>query len=150
MMERRFVWFSWMNQRFDPRLVVEGTEAQFGDSARCRVLLEEHRQPDLGSRHLRGDGQWREDGDGRERSGRFWPHHLATLGAPDFALFVQNCGQDRLFTQAGMDAAVANIQAVYAHLKRPKRFRGQFYDLPHQFNVEMQEDAFRWLENWLK
>ena len=26
----------------------------------------------------------------------------------------------------------------------------QFYDVPHQFNVQMQEDAFDWLERWLK
>jgi dienelactone hydrolase len=75
---------------------------------------------------------------------------VASLAAPDCALFVQNCAQDGLFTRAGMDAAVEKIRAVYADLKQPERFRGQFYDVPHEFNAGMQEDAFRWLERWLK
>ncbi len=75
---------------------------------------------------------------------------VASLGAPECALFVQNCGQDRLFTRAGMDAAVEKIHSVYVDLQHPERFLGRFYDVPHEFNVEMQEDAFRWLERWLK
>jgi dienelactone hydrolase len=74
---------------------------------------------------------------------------IASLAAPDAAVFVQNCAQDRLFTRAGMDAAAEKIRAVYADLKRPERFRSKFYDVPHQFNVEMQEEAFAWLEKWL-
>lgn len=75
---------------------------------------------------------------------------IASLAAPDCALFVQNCARDRLFTRAGMKGAVDKIRAVYADLKHPERFRSEFYDVPHQFNVEMQEDAFAWLERWLK
>jgi len=74
---------------------------------------------------------------------------IASLAAPDCAVFVQNCAQDRLFTRAGMEAAAEKIQAVYAALKRPERFRSKFYDVPHQFNVEMQEEAFAWLQKWL-
>lgn len=75
---------------------------------------------------------------------------VASLAAPDCAIFVQNCARDRLFTRAGMEAAAEKIRAVYADLKRPERFRSKFYDVPHQFNVEMQEEAFAWLERWLK
>ncbi|MEX2231341.1 MAG: hypothetical protein WD824_04235 [Cyclobacteriaceae bacterium] len=75
---------------------------------------------------------------------------VASLAAPDCAIFVQNCGRDRLFTRAGMDAAVDKIGKVYSELKQPERFQGKYYDVPHQFNVEMQEDAFSWLERWLK
>jgi dienelactone hydrolase len=74
---------------------------------------------------------------------------IATLAAPSCAIFVQNCAQDRLFTRAGMDAAAEKIKAVYADLKHPDRFRAQFYDVPHQFNAQMQQDAFAWLEKWL-
>jgi dienelactone hydrolase len=74
---------------------------------------------------------------------------IASLAAPDTAVFVQNCAQDRLFTRAGMDAAAAKIGAVYADLKRPERYRAKYYDVPHQFNAEMQEEAFAWLEKWL-
>jgi hypothetical protein len=29
-------------------------------------------------------------------------------------------------------------------------FQGRFYDRPHMFSIEMQEDAFAWLDRWLK
>lgn len=74
---------------------------------------------------------------------------VATLAAPDCAIFVQNCGRDRLFTRAGMDAAVEKIRDVYAKLKQPARFEGRYYDVPHQFNPQMQDEAFDWLERWL-
>lgn len=74
---------------------------------------------------------------------------IASLAAPDCALFVQNCARDRLFTRAGMDAAADKIRAVYAALKRPERFRAAYYDVPHQFNAAMQQEAFEWLEKWL-
>jgi dienelactone hydrolase len=74
---------------------------------------------------------------------------IATLAAPDCAIFVQDCARDRLFTRAGMESAAAKIRAVYEDMKRPDRFRSKFYDVPHQFNVEMQEEAFSWLEKWL-
>ena len=74
---------------------------------------------------------------------------IGSLAAPDCAVFVQNCARDRLFTRAGMESAAEKIRAVYANLKRPERYRSKFYDVPHQFNVEMQEEAFAWLEQWL-
>ena len=75
---------------------------------------------------------------------------VASLAAPGCAVFVQNCARDRLFTKAGMEASTEKIRAVYADLKHPERFQGKFYDVPHQFNAQMQEDAFAWLEKWLK
>lgn len=81
-----------------------------------------------------------------------WLDHpdVAALAAPECALFVQNCARDRLFTREGMERAAAKIQAVYADLKHPGRFQAKFYDVPHEFNVEMQEEAFAWLEKWLR
>ncbi|MCX6624649.1 MAG: hypothetical protein NTY38_27030, partial [Acidobacteria bacterium] len=75
---------------------------------------------------------------------------VATLGAPGCAVFVQNCARDQLFTRQGMESAAAKIRQVYEDLRKADRFSSKFYDLPHQFNVEMQEDAFRWLDRWLK
>ncbi len=75
---------------------------------------------------------------------------IASLGAPECALLVQNCAQDRLFTRAGMDAAADKIGAVYAALGRSDRYQYKYYDVPHQFNVAMQEEAFAWLEKWLR
>jgi hypothetical protein len=75
---------------------------------------------------------------------------IASLAAPDCHIFVQNCLQDRLFTREGMDSAAQKIGAVYKEMKRPERFRAKSYDVPHQFNVEMQQDAFEWLDKTLK
>jgi dienelactone hydrolase len=75
---------------------------------------------------------------------------IASLCAPECALFVQNCGQDRLFTRAGMDGAAEKLRAVYAAQGRPDRYQSRVYDVPHQFNAAMQEEAFAWLEKWLR
>ncbi|MGH7945609.1 MAG: dienelactone hydrolase family protein [Opitutaceae bacterium] len=75
---------------------------------------------------------------------------VASLGAPDTAVFIQNCAQDRLFSHAGMDKAAMKIQDVYRSLGRPDKFRSKYYDVPHQFNIEMQDEAFKWLEQWLR
>jgi hypothetical protein len=77
---------------------------------------------------------------------------VATLAAPDCAIFVQNCGRDQLFTRAGMEESAEKIRRVYQDLQdlgHPDRFQMRFYDVPHQFNVKMQEDAFAWLEKWV-
>ncbi len=75
---------------------------------------------------------------------------VAALGAPNCATFVVQCGRDHLFPRQGMDRAIAKIQAVYFDLNKPEQFKSQYYDVTHQFNIEMQEDAFDWLEKWLK
>jgi len=74
---------------------------------------------------------------------------IASLAAPDCAIFVQNCARDRLFTRSGMETAIQKIRSVFADQKHAERFKGEFYDVPHQFNIEMQDDAFAWLEKWL-
>jgi len=74
---------------------------------------------------------------------------VATLAAPECAIFVQNCGQDQLFTRAGMEEAAEKIRRVYQDLGHAERFQMKFYDVPHQFNVQMQEEAFEWLEKWV-
>jgi len=75
---------------------------------------------------------------------------IASLAAPSTAVFVQNCARDRLFTRAGMEEAAEKIRAVYADLKQPDRFQAKVYDVPHQFNAEMQNEAFAFLDRWLK
>jgi len=49
-----------------------------------------------------------------------------------------------------MDAAAEKIRAVYSALGRAERHQYRYYDVPHQFNVAMQEEAFAWLEKWLR
>lgn len=48
-----------------------------------------------------------------------------------------------------MEAAVEKIRTVYVESEQPAGFQSRFYDVPHQFDVEMQEDAFAWHERWL-
>lgn len=75
---------------------------------------------------------------------------VASLAAPDCAMYVMQCGRDRLFTTAGMRGAAEKIARVYSDLGGAERYRWRFFDVPHQFNVEMQDEAFAWLDKWLK
>ncbi len=72
----------------------------------------------------------------------------AALHAPG-PLLVQQCSRDALYPMAGMKGAVDKLKAVYAKAGIPERFRGTFYDVPHSFRPEMQDEAFEWLERWL-
>jgi dienelactone hydrolase len=74
---------------------------------------------------------------------------VASLNAPR-PLLVQNCRQDKLFTVAGMQAAEQKLAAVYARMKAPGRFRASYYDVPHSMTIPMQDEAFAWLEKWLR
>ncbi len=73
---------------------------------------------------------------------------VAALHAPG-ALLVQQCKQDALFPLAAMEGSVRKLERLYAKAKLPERFRGSFHDVPHSFNVPMQDEAFAWLEKWL-
>jgi dienelactone hydrolase len=74
-----------------------------------------------------------------------WPD-LAACRAPA-PLLVQYDTEDELFTLKGMQDAHARLSAHYAQY--PQAYCGQFYPGLHKFDVEMQEAAFDWLQNWL-
>ncbi len=74
---------------------------------------------------------------------------VASLNAPR-PLLVQNCRQDKLFTVAGMQAAEQKLAGVYRRMKAPDRFRASYYDVPHSMTIAMQDEAFAWLEQWLR
>jgi dienelactone hydrolase len=74
---------------------------------------------------------------------------VASLAAPR-PLLVQQCSQDRLFPAEAMKDAVTHITAVYEKAGARDRFVGRFYDEPHRFSREMQDDAFAWLDGQLK
>jgi len=65
-------------------------------------------------------------------------------------LFVQQCRQDNLYPETGMQEAADRIKAVYQKAGAPEEFKYAFYDCPHRFGREMQKDAFAWLEGHLK
>jgi dienelactone hydrolase len=65
-------------------------------------------------------------------------------------LMVQQCRLDQLYSLDGMTESVKKIGAIYAKSGADSRFEGRFYDRPHLFSLDMQEDAFAWLDRWLK
>jgi dienelactone hydrolase len=72
---------------------------------------------------------------------------VMSLLAPQ-PLMVQQCVQDGLFHMEGMEKAEKKIREVYTSIHFEKKFKCSYYDVPHQFNVEMQEDAFAWIDQW--
>ena len=84
------------------------------------------------------------------------PRQLHYLDLPDVVslnapapLMVVNCKKDGLFTMAGMRAAESKLAAIYEKLGALDRFKCNYYDVPHSFRVDMQDDAIAWLEKWL-
>jgi dienelactone hydrolase len=74
------------------------------------------------------------------------------LDLPDVAamaiparLLVINGRQDTLFTVEGMEEAHQKLAAAYKKAGVPNHFRAHLYDTPHEFNREMQSEAWAWL-----
>ena len=85
------------------------------------------------------------------------PGQLSFLDLPDVVtlsipkpLMIINCKQDQLYTMTAMEAAADKIGEVYEKADASDRYLVKWYDVPHLFNVEMQNDAIEWLEKWLK
>jgi hypothetical protein len=66
------------------------------------------------------------------------------------ALLVQQCEKDGLFPLAGMKESVEVIAKVYEKGGAKAQFTGRFYNEPHKFTKEMQDDAFAFLDKHLK
>ena len=73
---------------------------------------------------------------------------LAALIAPRSVLVI-NGSKDQLFPPEGVEAAFKKIDQCFRKAGVPERQRCRLYDAPHQFNVEMQADAWEWLERSL-
>jgi dienelactone hydrolase len=65
-------------------------------------------------------------------------------------LMVQQCSRDELYPMDGMKESLGKLEAIYAKAGAATKFIGRFYDRPHTFSLKMQEDAFDWLDRWLK
>ena len=74
---------------------------------------------------------------------------VVSLNAPR-PLLVQQCRRDALFPLEGMEAAVRAVAEVYSRAGVAKRFTSRFYDVPHQFTLQMQEDALAWFDTHLR
>jgi dienelactone hydrolase len=60
-----------------------------------------------------------------------------------------NNNQDGLFTLSEMKKASGILQEVFDKAGVSERYKGGFYEGPHKFDKEMQEDAFDWFDQWL-
>jgi dienelactone hydrolase len=69
---------------------------------------------------------------------------LAALIAPRSVL-VMNGSRDTLFPRDGVEKAFAKIESCFRKAGVPERQRCRWYDVPHQFNREMQAEAWEWL-----
>lgn len=73
---------------------------------------------------------------------------VASLNAPR-PLLIQNANQDHLFNIEGMKAASYKLSQIYQKMNETDKFKTIYYEKPHSMDIQMQEDAFEWLERWL-
>src|SRR5687768_4938851 len=74
---------------------------------------------------------------------------VAALAMPA-ALLIINGSKDGLFEPAGVRHSFEKLNACYRKAGIPEKVRTSLYDAPHEFNAEMQKEAWAWLGRWLK
>ena len=73
---------------------------------------------------------------------------IAACAAPE-PLLVQSALGDAMFTVKGMRDADHRIASYYVKAGVTDAYRAKFYEGAHRFDVEMQDDAFAWLQDRL-
>jgi len=73
---------------------------------------------------------------------------VASLAMPK-ALLVINGSKDGLFHIDGVRASFEKLHACYEKAGVPERCRTRLYETPHEFNTEMQTEAWNWLKTWV-
>ncbi len=73
---------------------------------------------------------------------------VASLAMPS-ALLVINGKKDTLFHPDGVSAAFDKLTACYRKAGAAEKLRLRLYDTPHEFNKEMQAEAWDWLRRWV-
>jgi dienelactone hydrolase len=69
---------------------------------------------------------------------------VASLAMPT-PLLVINGSRDALFEPSAVRASFEKLDACYRKAGVPDRLRTRLYDTPHEFNAEMQAEAWAWL-----
>ena len=87
-------------------------------------------------------------GRARVRSASAWSRRAVCDYGPA-ALLVINGSKDALFAPEGVHAAFEKLTACYRKAGIPEKVRLRLYDTPHEFNAEMQAEAWEWLRRWL-
>jgi dienelactone hydrolase len=62
---------------------------------------------------------------------------------------VQNNNQDGLFTLSEMKKADLILKAVFEKAGAAEKYQARFYEGPHKFDQQMQEEAFDWFDQWI-
>lgn len=70
---------------------------------------------------------------------------IASIACPKPMLFY-NGFKDRLFPVPSVNAAYEKMRAVWRSQGAGDRLETKLWDVPHEFNREMQEEAFAWLD----
>ena len=73
---------------------------------------------------------------------------VASLAMPT-PMLVINGTKDGLFDLDGVKASFAKLHACYAKAGAPDHCRTLFYETPHEFNAEMQGEAWAWLKRFV-
>jgi dienelactone hydrolase len=63
---------------------------------------------------------------------------------------VQSTTEDPLFTRAETGRAADMLRDVWKRAGSPDSLRFSWHEGPHRFDLAMQEEAFAWLEQWLR
>jgi dienelactone hydrolase len=73
---------------------------------------------------------------------------VASLAMPA-ALLVINGKKDGLFEPKGVASAFDKLASCYRKAGIPERLKTRLYDTPHEFNGQMQDEAWDWLKRWV-
>jgi dienelactone hydrolase len=73
---------------------------------------------------------------------------VASMAAPA-ALLVINGSKDGLFEPDGVRAAFDKLTACYRKAGALEKLALRLYDTPHEFNADMQVEAWAWLQRWV-
>jgi dienelactone hydrolase len=70
---------------------------------------------------------------------------IISLHAPSPLMVLYN-KDDGLFSLQGQQAADRKLSKIYSNMESKGSYVGRFYEGRHKFDLEMQHDAFEWLE----
>ena len=70
------------------------------------------------------------------------------MAVPTPVMYI-NGSKDGLFEPDGVRAAFDKLGACYRKAGAPEKLSTRLYDTPHEFNREMQQEAWSWLRKWL-
>jgi dienelactone hydrolase len=73
---------------------------------------------------------------------------VASMAMPR-SLLVINGSKDGLFDLGGVQHCFEKLNACYKKAGVPERIKTRMYDTPHEFNAEMQAEAWEWLKRWV-